>query len=70
MTIYIRKCGTSKRGPYCLFVADFENGYIIHGIANLDADVVVKEEQKYTNLYLEQHTFSGQLRYTLHKKEN
>ena len=67
MTIFIRKIGTSKRGPYCLFIADFENGYVINGIANLD-NIELEENKKYNDLFLEQHTFSGQLRYTLHKK--
>lgn len=67
MTIYVKKVGTSKRGPFCTFICDFDNGFIINGIANLD-NVEVKEDTKYDNLYLEQQTFNGMIRYTLHKK--
>lgn len=67
MTIFVKKVGSSKRGPFCTFICDFGNGFVINSIASLDG-VEVKEETKYDDLYLEQQTFDGKVRYTLHKK--
>lgn len=66
MKVYVKKIGTSKRGPFCLFVADFENGFVISSIASIDG-LELKEETKYDNLYLEEQTFDGKVRFTLHK---
>lgn len=72
MKIIVKKLGTSKRGPFCTFVADFDNGFIITSIASVDVDdLVLKEDTVYDDLlYLEEQTFDGKVRFVLHKKEN
>lgn len=67
--IFVKKIGTSKRGPFCTFTADFENGFYISSIASYDDKLILKENTPY-NLSLEETTFDGKVRFVLHKEEN
>lgn len=69
MTIFVKKIGTSKRGPFCTFTADFGNGFVISSIASYDG-FTLKEKMSYTNLYLEAQTFDGKVRFVLHNEKN